>query len=182
MKLVEVQNYVVTPTQELFFCGCFRELWDKDTTPNKEQFLSQLAYIYYMYDPRSTYDEYTDLEERAQKIREQEGFPKYVRLQSPLMDRCIEVYKSKTMTSSAALLQDTKIAVYNLRKLLRELDPSETDDKGKPKYQINQIVSAIEKVPQLAKSLVEAERIVNKEIEEQGRVRGSMDKTIGEDG
>lgn len=182
MKLVEVKNYVVTPTQELFFCKCFRELWEEDTSANKEVFFSQLSYIYYMYDPRSTYDEFVDPDERAEKIREQEGFPKYVRLKSKLMDRCIAAYQQKTMTASAALLQDTKVAVYNLRKLLRELDPNETDDKGKPKYPINQIVSAIEKVPQLAKSLVEAERIVNKEIEEQGRVRGSMEKTIGEDG
>lgn len=182
MRLVEVKDYVVTPTQEMFYCKCFRELWEEDTSPNKEVFFSQLSYIYYMYDPRSTYDEFEDLDERAEKIKEQEGFPKYVRLKSKLMNQCIEVYKKKTMTASAALLQDTKVAVFNLRKLLRELDPNETDDKGKPKYPINQIVSAIEKVPQLAKSLVEAERIVNKEIEEEGRVRGSLDKTIGEDG
>lgn len=182
MKLVEVKDYIVSPTQEMFYCKCFRELWEEDTSPNKEIFFSQLSYIYYMYDPRTTYDEFEDLEERSQKIREQEGFPKYVHLKSKLMDRCIEVYKQKTMTTSAALLQDTKVAVNNLRRLLREMDPSETDDKGKPKYPINQVVSAIEKVPQLARTLVEAERIVNKEIEEQGRVRGGQDKTIGEDG
>ena len=56
------------------------------------------------------------------------------------------------------------------------------DDKGKPVYTINSITSAIKQIPQLAKDLVEAEKVVAKEIEEKGRARGGNNKTIFDDG
>jgi hypothetical protein len=50
------------------------------------------------------------------------------------------------------------------------------DDKGKPLYTINSITQAIKQIPQLSKDLLEAEKIVSKEIEEQGRARGGNDR------
>ena len=47
---------------------------------------------------------------------------------------------------------------------------------------MNTITSAIKQIPELAKSLSEAERAVQKELEESGRARGGNNKTIFEDG
>jgi hypothetical protein len=59
----------------------------------------------------------------------------------------------------------------------------EEDDKGKPKYTINSITSALKQIPQLAKDLQETERTVIKEIEEVGRARGGNErKKAFEDG
>lgn len=44
---------------------------------------------------------------------------------------------------SALLLEDTRVAVDKLRKLLREIDLDATDEKGKPKYTLNTITSTI---------------------------------------
>jgi uncharacterized protein YoxC len=58
-----------------------------------------------------------------------------------------------------------------------------TDDKGKPVYTINSVTTAIKQIPQLAKDVMEAEKMVAKEIMEQGRARGGNEnKAIMEDG
>ena len=84
--------------------------------------------------------------------------------------------------TSALLLEDTRFAVDKLRKLLREIDLTQTDDKGKPIFAINTVTSAIKQIPSLVKEVVEAEKLVSKEIEEAGRARGGNNKKLFEDG
>lgn len=82
---------------------------------------------------------------------------------------------------SALLLEDTRVAVDKLRKLLREIDLDATDEKGKPKYTLNTITSTIKQVPELAKSLREAEDALTQEIREMGRIKGQKEKALMED-
>ena len=96
---------------------------------------------------------------------------------------CIELYKKLTTTISAELLRSTKIAVDKVRQFLEEIDLTATDEKGKLLYPINTVTAAIKQVPQLAKEVKEAEKMIAKEIEEQGRARGGNEnKKIYEDG
>ena len=96
---------------------------------------------------------------------------------------CIELYKKITSTTSSLLLQDTKVAIEKVRQFLRNVDLTETDDRGKPLYTINAVTTAIKQIPQLAKDVTEAEKMVAKEIEEQGRARGGNEnKKLFEDG
>lgn len=92
------------------------------------------------------------------------------------------MYKKHVITSSYLLLQDTRIAIDKVREFLRNVDLNATDDKGKPLYTINSITTAIKQIPALAKDLQEAERIISKEIEEEGRARGGFTKKLFEDG
>ncbi len=92
------------------------------------------------------------------------------------------MYKKHVITSSYLLLQDTRIAIDKVREFLRNVDLNATDDKGKPLYTINSITTAIKQIPTLAKDLQEAERIISKEIEEEGRARGGFTKKLFEDG
>ena len=66
--------------------------------------------------------------------------------------------------------------------MLKDVDLNRCDDKGKPVYPVNTITSTIKQIPELAKSLVEAEKAVNKEIIEEGRARGGNNKTLFDDG
>ena len=59
-----------------------------------------------------------------------------------------------------------------MREFLRDVDLNKTDDKGKPVYTIQSVTTAIRQIPQLAKDVLEAEKAIAKEIEEQGRARG----------
>ena len=93
----------------------------------------------------------------------------------------MEFYNSFKSTS-ALLLEDTRYAVDKLRKLLREVDLSKTDDKGKPVYTLNTITATIKQVPSLVKDLDDAERAISKESIVTGKMRGQGEKTIMEDG
>ena len=94
----------------------------------------------------------------------------------------MNIYAKLCNTSSTLLLHDTRVAIDKLREFLRNVDLNERDDKGKPVYPVNTITSAIKQIPELAKSLSEAERAVQKELEESGRARGGNNKTIFDDG
>lgn len=181
MHIIEYNNYTIEPTQEAFLIKPIRDLFNKDKTKTKEKFLQQMSVLYFYADPRSTYNYIVDDEERLQAIIEQEGLPKDFKITEDL-DKALQEYKKHTITTSYLLLQDTKIAVDKVRQFLREVDLTAVDGKGKLLYTINSITQAIKQIPQLSKDLLEAEKIVSKEIEEQGRARGGNNKTLFEDG
>ena len=65
----------------------------------------------------------------------------------------------------------------------RDINLYEVDDKGRSKYTINSITSAIKAIPQLTKDIQEAEKQVNSDILEIGRKRGGdTGKAMFEDG
>jgi hypothetical protein len=181
MHLVEYIQYEIKPTQEAFLIKPVRDLYNKDKTKNKEKFMQQLSILYFLVDPRSSYSYIVSEEERFKEILKQEGLPLDFKIDKDLQ-AAIDIYKAHIITSSYKLLQSTKIAVDKLSEFLENIDLYDVDDKGKPKYTINSITQAIRQVPQLAKDVIEAERIVTKEIEEEGRARGGNEKTLFDDG
>lgn len=181
MHLIEYENYEIKISPEAMLVKPIREIWEADKSANKESFLQQMSFMFFMVDPRSTYSYITDLSERAEEIIAQEGLPKDFSPSDKLRE-AMDVYEKHTITSSYALLEAAKIAVDKVGRFLRDVDLNTLDDKGKPVYTINSITSAIKQIPQLAKDLVEAEKVVAKEIEEKGRARGGNNKTIFDDG
>lgn len=180
MKLFKYEGYKIVISEEAFALRIFRDIWERDKSSNKNKAIMELGYIYFMVDPRSDYQYLVDKEERSKAIIEGEGLPKTWKPDA-LIKEGLEFY-GRFKTASALLLEDTRIAVDKLRKLLREIDLSETDDKGKPIYTLNTITSTIKQVPELVKSLDEAEKIVTQEMKTTSSVRGQWDKTLLEDG
>lgn len=182
MHIIEFKDFEITLTEEAFYIKPIRDLFNADKTKNKEKFLQQMSVIYFLADPRSSYNYIIDEEDRLEEIKIQEGLPKDFKIDKKLQ-AAIDIYKKHIITTSYLLLQDTKIAVNKVREFLREVDMFATDDKGKPIYTVQAITAAIDKVPQLAKNLIEAEKAISREIEEQGRARGGNEKkTLMDDG
>jgi hypothetical protein len=134
-----------------------------------------MSVIYFLVDPRSSYNYIIDDEERFNEIKIQEGLPNDFKIDKKLQE-AIDVYKKHIITTSYLLLQDTKIAVERVRQFLRNIDLNAVDDKGKPMYTINSVTTAIKQIPQLAKDLADAEKMITKEIEETGRARGGNER------
>ena len=179
MRLLKYEGYKVVIDPEILVLKPFRDLWKRDKTKDKEKALLEIAFIYFMLDPRSDYQYITDEEQRKQAIKEGEGLPNKWEPDKVLLD-AMEFYNSFKSTS-ALLLEDTRYAVDKLRKLLREVDLSKTDDKGKPVYTLNTITATIKQVPSLVKDLDDAERAISKESIVTGKMRGQGEKTIFED-
>lgn len=139
----------------------------------------ELSYIYFMVDPRSDYQYLVDEEERSKAIKESEGLPESWKPDKAVTE-AMEFY-GKFKPTAALLLEDTRYAVDKLRKLLREIDLNQLDDKGKPIYTLNTITATIKQVPSLAKDLDEAEKALASEMRSQSKMRGAGEKTIFED-
>lgn len=182
MHIVELVNYEIVPTQECFLIKPLRQLFNADRSKNKEKFMQQLSVVYFMADPRSSYNYITDDEERLKLIVEQEGLEPGFKIDGKLQE-AIDCYKTHTITTSYLLLQDARTAVDKVRVFLRDVDLTKLDGKGKPIYTVNTVTTALRQIPQLAKDLQETERTVAKEIEEVGRARGGNErKKAYEDG
>lgn len=181
MKLIEYENYQLKVAPELLLIKPFRLLYNADRTKNKDVFMTQLAIVYFGYDPRSTYSYISDEKDRLNAIIEQEGLPNNFKIDSKLQE-CIDIYKKHTITTSQLLLQDMRIAIDKIREFLTDIDLKETDDKDRPKYQISTIVSSLDKALALIPKIKETEKIVNQELEEKGRARGQSQLKVFEDG
>lgn len=181
MHLIEYNNYQIEPTQEAFLIKPIRDLYNADKSKTKNKFMTQLSVIYFLVDPRSSYNYIIDEKDRLKAIIEQEGLPANFKVDKKLQE-AIDIYKKHTITTSYLLLQDTKLAIDKVRQFLRDVDLTETDDKGKPLYTINSVTSAIKQIPQLAKDVIDAEKAITREIEEQGKLRGTANKTLMDDG
>ena len=181
MHLVEFVDYEVIPTEECFLIKPLRDLYNKDKSKNKEKFMQQISFIYHYVDPRSSYNYIVDDNERMNLIIEQEGLKNF-KIDDDIQ-MAIQSYKERVITTSYLLLQDTRMAVDKVRQFLKDINLNDTDNNGKPIYTINTVVTALKQIPDLAKQLIETEKILTKEIEEQGRARGGNEsKKAFEDG
>lgn len=179
MKLLKYEGYNLTFEPEILTLKVFKKLFTRDKTKDKSKFLQELGYIYFMLDPRSDYMYITDEDERSKAIIIGEGLSDTWKVDSILQD-AMDYYKSFRPTS-ALLLEDTRVAVDKLREALRSINITETDDKGRPIYTLNTIVATIKQVPSLVKDLDDAERAISKEIVQNDKIRGNVEKAMYED-
>ena len=179
MKLFKYEGYKITISEEALLLRPFKAIWKRDRSQNKEKALMELGFIYFFCDIRSDYQYIVDEDARKESIKEGEGLPKDWEPDDILLE-AMNFYNTFKPTS-ALLLEDTRFAVDKLRKLLREIDLTQTDDKGKPIYTLNTITATIKQVPSLVRDLDEAERSIAKEIAQNDKARGSQTKSIYED-
>lgn len=181
MKLVRVENFQIIFEDELLLLKPFRQLYKSDKNRDKRGFMDFLTLVYFTYDPRSDYSYIVNEDDRLREVCETNGID--ITKFSDLQKECIELYKKLTTTISQELLRSTKIAIDKVREFLETLDLTATDDKGKPLYTINSVTTAIRQIPQLAKDVMDAEKAVAKEVQEQGTARGGNDsKSLMDDG
>ena len=179
MKLFKYEGYKIEISEEAFALKVFRQIWNRDRTVNKDRAIMELGYVYFMIDPRSDYQYLVDEDERSKAIIEGEGLPSDWK-PDKLVKEAMDFY-GKFKPTAALLLEDTRYAVDKLRRLLRDINLDEKDEKGKPVYTLNTITATIKQVPSLAKDLDEAERALASEMRNQGKMRGQGEKTIMED-
>ena len=179
IRLFKYEGYNVIVEPEALMLAPFKAIWDRDKSKDKHVAMQELAFIYFMGDPRSDYQFLIDEEERVKEIKKGQGMPEKCKPDN-IVKRALTFYNS-FKPSSAGLLEDTRVAVNKLRQLLRKIDLEEKDDKGKPVYTLNTITATIKQIPGLVKDLDEAERTLSKDIINESRARGSQSKALYED-
>lgn len=181
MKLFKYDNYKLNISEEAYAIKPFREIVERDSSPNKEIAMLELAYIYFMVDPRSDYLYIIEPEERTKVIVEQEGLPT-TWYPDELIVKALRAYELGSQTTSMLLLTDLRESIEKIRLFMRDIDLKATDDKGKPKYPVQHIISALKQIPALVTQFLETERAIIKELTSEGRMKANKMKKIGEDG
>lgn len=182
MKLIKYEDFQIKLADEAFLVRPIRRLFNADRSERKEQFWRQMGYMYFMINPASSYSYILDLEERSEEIIKQEGLPDDFR-PTELLKEAMEFYRTMTITPSQELLQSALIGAKKVGDFLRDVDLSEEDDKGKPKYQVSTITSALKDVEKIVSTLQSLQAKVEQELEEQaGKARGSQALTLGDMG
>lgn len=176
MRLLVYEGYNLTIDPMLLTLRPFKAIWVRDKTEKKERAISEIAYIYFMEDPRSDYQYIIDRDERSKAIKEGEGL-KSTWQPDGTVKEAMKLYAS-FKTTSALLLEDTRALVDGYRNKLRDLtsDMSELDVKD-----VKELGAIIKQVPSMVKDLDEAERALAKEIAQSDKVRGAQGKSIYED-
>lgn len=176
MRLLTYEGYNLTIDPMLLTLKPFKALWIRDKTIKKERAISEIAYTYFMEDPRSDYQYIIDRDERSKAIKEGEGL-KPTWQPDGTVKEAMKLYAS-FKTTSALLLEDTRALVDGYRNKLRDLtsDMSELDVKD-----VKELGAIIKQVPSMVKDLDEAERALAKEIAQSDKVRGAQEKSIYED-
>lgn len=182
MKLIRYEDYQIKLADEAFLVRPIRRLFHQDRSERKENFWRQIAFMYFMVSPASSYSYIIDMEERAAEVIRQEGLPEDFR-PSELLREAMEIYRKLTITPSQELLQSSIIGAKKVGDFLRTVDLTEEDDKGKPKYQVSSITSALKDVEKIVSSLQTLQKKVEQELEaDEGKARGSQELTLGDIG
>lgn len=169
MRLFKRVDYKLIVDPMVFTLKSFKRLDQRDRTVNKSQLEKELAFIYFVYDPRSDLQYIIDEQERIERVKELIGFDSKFKIDSDLQ-KAIDVYISMTETSSSLLLKDIKVGVDKLRDYLRS---AEVDSESFDKY-----TRALKELIPLSQKIVEAERTVVKEIEDLSEMRGNRQQSL----
>lgn len=174
IKLFKYEGYKIVISEEAFALKPFRQIWQRDKTINKDKALMELGFIYFFCDPRSEYQFLVDEKERMEAIKEGEGLPPKWE-PDKLLIGAMDFYKS-FKPISALLLEDTRFMVNKFRLKLRELDFDSLEVR-----EFKEITAIVKQITPLIKDLDEAEKALNSEMRNVGRMRGQGEKTIFED-
>lgn len=174
IKLFKYEGYKIVISEEAFALKPFRQIWQRDKTINKDKALMELGFIYFFCDPRSEYQFLVDEKERMEAIKKGEGLPPKWEPDKLLIE-AMDFYKS-FKPISALLLEDTRFMVNKFRLKLRELDFDSLEVR-----EFKEITAIVKQITPLIKDLDEAEKALNSEMRNVGRMRGQGEKTIFED-
>lgn len=176
IRLFHFEGYEVEVDPEALTLTPFKKIWDRDNDKHKSMAKQELAYIYFMSDPRSDYQYLIDSDVRSSEIIKGLGMPKGWKPDS-IVKNALAFYGSFKPTS-AGLLEDTRAFVDAFRKELRERAKSLS---GLELKELKEALSIVKQIPSTSKDLDEAERTLNKDIVAEIRARGSQQKSILED-
>ena len=173
MKLFSRKDFRLQVEPIVFSIKAFKKLEARDRTVNKSQLEKELAFIYFVYDPRSDLQFIVDEQERIERVKELIGLDNKFKIDSDLQ-KAIDVYQLMTNTTSSDLVNEIRIEIDKIKKYLRD---SEINDDTFVKR-----TDIIIKMMSLSDKLSDLERKVVREVEEISNARGDKAMSILDQG
>lgn len=181
MELFDYKDFKLTYAPQTLALKPFASLWKRDRNKNKHVAISELSFIYFFCDQKSDFADILDEEARRFEIVRNLDLPDGWYPDEKVKE-AMKFYIERSETVASKLLKNIIIGVNNLGETFRDIDANAVDEKGKPLYNISQLVAAAKYIPDLVTSLRRAEEEVAKELSKDKRAKGAVEKAVFEDG
>lgn len=177
--LFTIENKIVRPHTETLLIPPFQEIWERDTTPNKEYAMEDFKYMEFMTSVMKT-NPYRGYEE---SIRRSKIIQDCIKRDEWMIDELIEegMERIKEFQTDASLtysyFMSVKTAAEKMKKFFNTFDMTALNPKSlMPLYKPREITSALNDTSKVLENLDKTQKKVEEEIFESTKKRG--DKVI----
>lgn len=186
MELFQMKNSVLSFSPQALAIKDFETLWKRDKTKNKEKAVAELSYVWYMEDITSPFFSIVDEQERSKEIiavltHLPNTWKPDVKVKAAMIQ-----YKKLNKSIAEEMLRNTIKLIVKINDFIAQIDPAETykDKSGylQFKYDFKKILDTAKQVPDVLKALRTTRELALKERQEDSGIRGSLEKTVFEDG
>lgn len=181
MELFTYENNTLIVNPLAYVLLPFKVIWERDKTKSKKNAESEFAYIYFMADYKSDFDDILDEEDRTKEIIKVLDLKKGWKPDKDIKT-AIEFYKGRRDGMAMRMFGSAKVLASKIEKYCRTVDLNERDEKGRPMHNIKQINDVLKQFGTSVESLHKLESQVKKEAAENKNMIGSREKNIFEDG
>lgn len=167
--LFTIKGHEVEPTPQTLTIPEFKKIWDKDKTETKTKARAQLAFVYHLVDPKSTY---VNSSHREQEVAT--DFLNGARITKDLTT-AVEKYRQLITTPEQRLLEGSLNAADRLADYFNTINFTLTDDSGALIHDPHKVMASLQKVNGVIKSLQDLRELMEKGAEEQEANRGGAE-------
>lgn len=163
------KKYNIIPNPEVLIFPCFKKLWDRDTSKDKNKAITELGYIWYMCNKTIKkniyYEKFVDNDEEKSKAIIKDLFT-FSWKPDKLINECIEFYNKNNYKESVDTRDALMSAKTNLKRWFKEYNP-DVDMDG---LQLQRNTKSIQELTKAIKEYQEL--ILTEEEHDDSRITG----------
>lgn len=171
-RLFDIVDAKIVPDTDVMAIPILKRIWDRDKTKTKELAFKEYSYIVFMCDFHSPYLNINEDIKEGMIIKDVFGTETWE--PDDLIKEAIKKYEELQETRHLKMLRSYQHIEDQITSYNNKVNLEETDDFGKLKYNIKDIVSSAEKIGNIIKSISLLEKQVQTEIAE-NNVRGQRE-------
>jgi hypothetical protein len=160
-------TFTVEPEPEMLLLYPYRDIWNRDDSPNKDKALAELAFVWLMTDISSPYNEMTPAE-RNRKLTADilDNIPA-----DSLVQLACEEWEKMSETTSTKLLQSSRKSLDKLRDYMDNIEFTKEGDQEEAGKNAKKLVEVVSSLSKLLSSVKGLEELVAKEQTQETKVR-----------
>lgn len=176
MKLFDIVNGSVVLNPNSLVIPEFRSIWERDKTKTKEQATREISFIVFLCDFNSPYNSFR--EEDRELVVKQDFLKDEKWVPDALILEGINKYRRLQETPLLRMLRSAMNVVNKTADYFDNVDYNVVDERGRPKYTVELVLTAMAKMGAAVNQLRMLEREVQKEQLEASTAKGNT--TIGD--
>lgn len=165
LTLDSSNKLVITP--EALAIKEFSDIWKLDYNAKKEKAIRELSYIYFSCDYNSVYKSYAPAKREKQIKLDLD-----LRIVSSNVIAGVKKYNSLQSTPSLRILNSGLRTTEEVIKYLSKVNLTKRDDKGKPLYDVEDVMKYLAKIAVVVETLEKLKEKVKLEEQDDTRIRG----------